>query len=69
MTEYQQLSPKRDSTRLYTRKADVYARSRPDYLPKAFAIFQEMVRLPGHSVVMDVGNEDDDPIGAAQDLK
>lgn len=55
MTKNQQLSPKRDSTRLYTCKAQVYARSRPDYLPKAFAIFQEMVKLPGHSVVVDVG--------------
>ncbi len=47
---------KQDSTRLYTNKAVIYAQSRPDYAPEAFTAFQEVVKLPPQSVVLDVGS-------------
>jgi ubiquinone/menaquinone biosynthesis C-methylase UbiE len=47
---------KRDSTRLYSKKAIIYANSRPDYAPGAFTAFQNVAKLPRQSVVLDVGS-------------
>jgi len=43
-------------TQLYTNKAVIYAKHRPDYAPEAFAAFQKITKLPRHSVVVDVGS-------------
>ena len=48
--------PERDPTKLYSNKAQAYAKHRPDYSPRAFAAFKEASRIPTQSVVLDVGS-------------
>jgi SAM-dependent methyltransferase len=56
MIEKGKPSVQRDSTRLYSHKAGVYAHSRPDYAPEALAAFQDATQIPRQSVVLDAGS-------------
>lgn len=57
MTEIDKLAAvAKDATRLYARKAGIYAQHRPDYSPEAFTAFQEIARLPRQTVAVDVGS-------------
>jgi SAM-dependent methyltransferase len=41
---------------LYSNKAVIYAKHRPDYAPEAFAAFQKITKLVRNSIVADVGS-------------
>ena len=45
-----------DPTRLYSKKALIYGKNRPDYAPEALKAFQDFVELPPESTVIDVGS-------------
>lgn len=49
-------SSKQDPSWLYSKKALTYANNRPDYAPEALKAFQDLVKLPADSIVIDVGS-------------
>ena len=44
-----------DPTKIFSSKAQVYARYRPDFAPQAIATLKDMIGLPHGSLVVDVG--------------
>lgn len=56
MNDQSMATNQQDPTWLYTRKAQTYAKYRPDYAPEALIVFRDSVTLPPESTAIDVGS-------------